>query len=52
VTDWELSEEDLTALSSLPQRRMLQGAVFLSEEGPYRTMKDLWDEQAEGEHSV
>lgn len=35
----------MKVLSSLPvQRRMLLG-VFLSEEGPYRTLKELWDEQ-------
>ena len=27
------------------QRRMLLGSAFLSKEGPYRTLKELWDEQ-------
>ncbi len=47
VAGWSLSEEDLLALSQLPvQRRMLMGNIFLSEEGPYKTLKDLWDEEA------
>lgn len=46
MAEWSLSEEDLQALSKLPvQRRMLTGRVFLNEEGPYRSLKDLWDEQ-------
>ena len=46
VADWSLSEEDMKTLSSLPvQRRMLLGRVFVSDEGPYRTLKELWDEQ-------
>ncbi len=48
VAEWSLSDDDMLALSNLPQRRMLVGGVFLSQEGPYRTLKDLWDEQTEG----
>ena len=41
-----LSDEDMQILNTLPvQRRMLLGSVFLSKEGPYRTLKELWDEQ-------
>ena len=33
-------------LNTLPvQRRMLLASAFLSKEGPYRTLKELWDEQ-------
>ena len=47
VADWSLSEQDMATLSSLPvQRRMLVGSVFLSKEGPYRTLEELWDEQS------
>ena len=28
-------------------RRMLDGAWFLSPEGPYRTLEELWDTQGE-----
>jgi diketogulonate reductase-like aldo/keto reductase len=45
VLDWELSAADVAALSALPsQCRMVHGGVFLSPAGPYRTLKDLWDE--------
>ena len=46
VADWSLSDQDMQILNNLHvQRRMLLGSVFLSEEGPYRTLKELWDEQ-------
>ena len=33
-------------LNNLPvQRRMLLGSVFVSKEGPYHSLKELWDEQ-------
>ena len=44
--DWELPAADVAALSSLSvQCRMVHGGVFLSPAGPYRTLKDLWDEE-------
>ncbi|GAB4813893.1 hypothetical protein N2152v2_000939 [Parachlorella kessleri] len=44
VLDWELSEDDFEALNSLEtQCRMLDGNWFLKEEGPYKTLEDLWD---------
>ena len=46
VADWSLDHEDMQILNTLPvQRRMLLGSVFLNKEGPYRTLKELWDEQ-------
>ena len=45
VLDWELSQEDYEALSSLRfQQRMVNGAMWLNPRGPYRTMEDLWNE--------
>ena len=45
VQDWELSAADVRTLSTLgAQCRMVHGGVFLSPAGPYRTLKDLWDE--------
>ena len=52
VTGWALSDEDMGTLSSLPQRRMLSGKIFLSEEGPYKTLEELWDEQADPEQAT
>lgn len=45
VLDWELSEPDYRALTSLRfQQRMVNGALWLNPGGPYRTMEELWDE--------
>ena len=45
VFDWELSEAQLAELSSVePQVRMLHGEFWLSADGPYKTLADLWDE--------
>lgn len=41
---WELTEEQMTAISSLPQERMLHGSFWVKEDGPYKTVADLWDE--------
>ena len=50
VFDWELSEvqmAELSAIEPLSQMRMLHGTFWLNPEGPYRTLEDLWDENAE-----
>jgi len=45
VFRWELSEEQMTSLSSIePQTRMLHGAFWCNPDGPYKTVADLWDE--------
>ena len=44
VFDWDLSEEDYKKLNGLStQKRMVDGSAFLSGQGPYRTLEDLWD---------
>jgi len=46
VFSWELSEEQMSALSSVePQTRMLHGKFWCNANGPYKTVADLWDEQ-------
>ncbi|RMZ56070.1 hypothetical protein APUTEX25_004494, partial [Auxenochlorella protothecoides] len=45
VWDWELSEEAMAKLNGIAhQQRMVDGSFWLSEEGPYKTLSDLWDE--------
>lgn len=45
LEDFELSPEDMAQLSKLqPQRRMVDGSMFCSEEGPYRSPADIWDD--------
>lgn len=42
VLDWELSEEDMEALSSLEtQNKNVPAAMFLKESGPYVTESDV-----------
>lgn len=44
VCDFTLDDDDIKALDSLPRRRFVSGEIFLSPEGPYRTMQELWDD--------
>ncbi|KAI3852185.1 hypothetical protein MKX03_022985 [Papaver bracteatum] len=41
--DWELNEDELKKISEIPQRRGLPGDVFVSANGPFKTVEDLWD---------
>ena len=45
VLGWELSDEDMAALSSFTvNTRMVDGGFFVSPHGPYTSAHDLWDE--------
>jgi diketogulonate reductase-like aldo/keto reductase len=49
VLSWALDASDVAALSALrPQRRLIDGASFLKPDGPYATLAQLWDEEADG----
>ncbi|KAF8407536.1 hypothetical protein HHK36_006670 [Tetracentron sinense] len=41
--DWELSEEDLNKISQIPQQRGFSGELFISANGPYKSLDELWD---------
>ena len=44
MLSWSLSDEQMSALSTVePQVRMLHGE-FWCKAGPYKTVADLWDE--------
>lgn len=43
IFDWELSENDLEKIKQIPQHRAFSGERFVSEDGPYKTLQDLWD---------
>ncbi|KAK9807822.1 hypothetical protein WJX72_010273 [[Myrmecia] bisecta] len=44
VLDWEIPQEDFQKLSSLQfQMRMLDGAECVKENGPYKSINDVWD---------
>ncbi|OEL26876.1 Non-functional NADPH-dependent codeinone reductase 2 [Dichanthelium oligosanthes] len=41
--DWELMEDDKELIMQIPQRRACKGEFFLSPEGPYKSLEELWD---------
>ena len=43
IFDWELSQEESQKFSQIPQRRMYAGEIFVSENGPYKSLEELWD---------
>ena len=43
IFDWELSQEESDKISQIPQRRMYTGEIFVSENGPYKSLEELWD---------
>ncbi|KAL3133790.1 hypothetical protein ABBQ32_008269 [Trebouxia sp. C0010 RCD-2024] len=42
---WELSDEDFSTLSNLPQHRYFTGSLAMHEDGPWRNYEELWDEK-------
>ncbi|XP_057966270.1 non-functional NADPH-dependent codeinone reductase 2-like [Malania oleifera] len=43
IFDWELSPEELEKINQIPQHRGTLGEGFVSENGPYKTLMELWD---------
>ncbi|KAJ1438643.1 NADP-dependent oxidoreductase domain [Sesbania bispinosa] len=43
IFDWELSKEESQKFSQIPQCRMYPGEQFVSENGPYKSLEELWD---------
>ena len=43
IIDWELSEDDLNKIKLVPQRRACMAEMFVTENGPYKTLHELWD---------
>lgn len=43
IFDWELTEEELQKISEIPQTRGCLGEDFISVNGPYKTIEELWD---------
>jgi diketogulonate reductase-like aldo/keto reductase len=45
VQAWTLSAEDMNKLNSVePQDRIVKGDFFVSPNGPYKTLAEVWDE--------
>ncbi|KAF8008479.1 hypothetical protein BT93_K2220 [Corymbia citriodora subsp. variegata] len=47
ILGWELSPEDLERLKlQIPQKRGFAGEIYISEDGPYNSVDELWDGDA------
>ncbi|XAR47998.1 hypothetical protein NMG60_11030664 [Bertholletia excelsa] len=43
IFDWKLSAEDYQKIDQIPQIKGFPGSEFVSEEGPCKSLADLWD---------
>ncbi|KAG8064102.1 hypothetical protein GUJ93_ZPchr0004g40204 [Zizania palustris] len=43
IFDWELTDGDKDMIAAIPQRRACRGEYFVSPDGPYNSLHDLWD---------
>ncbi|GAY51793.1 Aldo ket red domain-containing protein [Citrus sinensis] len=43
IFDWELSAEELQKIEQIPQYRGSRAEAYLSENGPFRTVEEIWD---------
>ncbi|KAK7380115.1 hypothetical protein VNO78_32531 [Psophocarpus tetragonolobus] len=43
IFDWKLSQEESQKFNQIPQSRMYSGINYVSENGPYKTLEELWD---------
>ncbi|KAJ9152985.1 hypothetical protein P3X46_026482 [Hevea brasiliensis] len=45
IFEWKLSQDDLQKINQIPQRKGFPGLEFISDEGPYKSLEELWDEE-------
>ncbi|KAG1358791.1 Deoxymugineic acid synthase 1 [Cocos nucifera] len=43
IFDWDLSKEELHEISQIPQHKGLPGEDFVSPNGPFKSLDELWD---------
>lgn len=43
IFNWKLSVEESEKISRIPQRRGFLAEEFISDDGPYKSVEDLWD---------
>ncbi|KAL5995478.1 Non-functional NADPH-dependent codeinone reductase 2 [Asimina triloba] len=46
IFDWELSPQDLLEINEISQRRGYSGEPFVSSGGPFKSLEELWDDEA------
>ncbi|CAB4265295.1 unnamed protein product [Prunus armeniaca] len=43
IFDWELSPQELDNINQIPQNRGFPAINFIADEGPYKSLHELWD---------
>ncbi|CAK8576685.1 unnamed protein product [Lathyrus sativus] len=43
IFDWELSQEESDKINQISQMRTLKAEMFIFENGPYKSLEELWD---------
>lgn len=46
IFDFELTEEDHNKINLMPQKRGFSGEMYVSPQGPFKTVEEFWDEEA------
>lgn len=45
IFDWELSEEDREKIDEIQEFKGVPGLEFVSDQGPFKSVTELWDEE-------
>ena len=43
IFDWELCDDELEKIKTIPQSRAFKGEIFVHENGSYKSFEELWD---------
>jgi len=43
IFDWELNKEEMQKICNIQQHRGIQGEQFISANGPFNSVVELWD---------
>ncbi|CAJ2679434.1 unnamed protein product [Trifolium pratense] len=43
IFDWELNQEELDKINQIPQCRFQKAEMFVPDNGPYKSLEELWD---------
>ncbi|KAH7848967.1 hypothetical protein Vadar_010980 [Vaccinium darrowii] len=45
IFDWKLSPEESQKIDQIPQRKGFRALGFVSDDGPFKSLEDMWDEE-------
>ncbi|KAG8378670.1 hypothetical protein BUALT_Bualt07G0009400 [Buddleja alternifolia] len=43
IFDWELTEEDVCKIQTIPQAKGFKGQIFIFPDGQYKSLQEFWD---------